>query len=247
MTSQVPAARESVPHSVRIINLLAVTLPLIGVIVGVVSLWGSGFNSTYLGLLLGMYFLTGLGITVGFHRLFTHRSFETTAWLKAAFLILGSMAMEGPLLRWVAQHRLHHQHSDKPADPHSPHHHVTGPISMLRGLWHSHIGWIFDPDASDLYRYVGDLRKDGLIRTISALFPLWACLGLAIPAILGGLFTQTWMGALLGFVWGGLARIFLVHHITWSINSVCHLWGKRPFDSDDQSRNNVIFGLLGFG
>jgi len=194
-----------------------------------------------------MYLATSLGVSVGFHRLFTHRSFETVRPVKLVLGILGSMAVQGPLLKWVATHRRHHQHSDAEGDPHSPHLHGRGIPAVMRGLWHAHIGWMFKADACDLNRYLTDLAQDSAIRRVSALFPLWVTAGLLIPTVLGGLLTGTWTGALLGFLWAGLVRIFLVHHVTWSINSVCHLWGGRPFRSHDESRNNFIFGLLGMG
>ncbi|HEV8379354.1 MAG TPA: fatty acid desaturase [Tepidisphaeraceae bacterium] len=231
----------------RVGNLLAVTLPLAGLAVAGVFLWGYGFSWVHLGLLLGMYILTGLGITIGYHRLFTHKAFEARLPLKAALAVLGSMAVEGPLLKWVAVHRRHHQHSDEHDDPHSPNVFGGGLLGVLKGLWHAHLGWIFKADPPQLSRYVPDLQKDGLLRVLSNLFPLWVLIGLLVPALLGGLITLSWTGALLGFIWGGLVRIFLVHHITWSINSVCHLWGSRPFRCHDESRNNIVFGVLAFG
>jgi stearoyl-CoA desaturase (delta-9 desaturase) len=157
------------------------------------------------------------------------------------------MAVEGTMLDWVALHRRHHQHSDEPGDPHSPHLHGHGLLGLLRGLWHAHMGWIFRENPPDLERYVKDLRQSALLRVASALFPLWLALGLLIPAALGGLLTGTWVGVWTGLIWGGLVRIFLVHHVTWSINSVCHLWGTRPYRSGDESRNNYVFGVLGLG
>lgn len=238
--------RESL--AVRAVTLLAVVLPLIGVVAAIAMLWDYGTNWVHIGLMAGMYILTVLGVTVGFHRLFTHRSFEAKRGVKAFFAVLGSMAVQGPLLEWVAMHRRHHQHSDGHDDPHSPHAYGGGVKGVLRGVWHAHVGWLFKPYAAGWQRYVGDLAKDGLLRRISALFPLWVSLGLMVPAILGGLLTTTWIGVLHGFIWGGLARIFLVHHVTWSINSVCHLWGSRPYQTHgDQSRNNLVFGLLALG
>jgi stearoyl-CoA desaturase (delta-9 desaturase) len=155
--------------------------------------------------------------------------------------------VEGPLLKWVAVHRRHHQHSDTHEDPHSPHEQGDGFLGLVRGLWHAHIGWFFEPDPPNLPHYVKDLHQSGTLRIASALFPLWATLSLLIPAALGGLLTGSWMGVVTGLVWGGLARIFLVHHVTWSINSICHLWGSQPFRTGDQSRNNFVFGALGFG
>jgi stearoyl-CoA desaturase (delta-9 desaturase) len=157
------------------------------------------------------------------------------------------MAVQGSVLKWVALHRRHHQHSDKQGDPHSPNTHGNGILAMLQGIWHAHVGWVLSGEAPHLMRYVADLRQSRLIRTISALFPLWVLAGLAIPTILGGLITLSWSGALLGFIWGGLVRIFLVHHVTWSVNSVCHIWGSRPYRTDDHSRNNVVVGILALG
>jgi stearoyl-CoA desaturase (delta-9 desaturase) len=194
-----------------------------------------------------MYVLTAFGITVGFHRLLTHKSFETTPAVRFVLAALGSMAVQGSVLRWVAQHRRHHQHSDTPDDPHSPHHRGGGLLGTARGFWHAHIGWAFKPDAAGLDRYVADLRKLASVRVASALFPLWIALGLAIPAALGGILTGTWAGVWLGLLWGGLVRVFLVHHVTWSVNSVCHLWGRRPYPDRDRSRNNLLFGILAMG
>jgi stearoyl-CoA desaturase (delta-9 desaturase) len=232
---------------VQFANLVAVVVPFFGLATAGVLLWGWGFSWVPLALMLGMYALSGLGITVGFHRLFTHRSFETGPVVRFVLAALGSMALEGDLLHWVALHRRHHQHSDEHGDPHSPHLHGQGFLGLLAGLWHAHVGWIFQPDPSNLPEYVKDLREDGAARVAGRLFLLWVALGLLLPAALGGLLTGTWTGVLLGLLWGGLARIFLVHHVTWSINSVCHLWGTQPFRVRDHSRNNVVFGVLGLG
>ncbi len=231
----------------RIINFLAVTIPFAGLVAAIIMLWGVAFNWVYLALLIGMYVATAIGINVGYHRFFTHRSFKTPRFIEAILAVLGSMAVEGPVIQWAAMHRCHHQHSDEHQDPHSPHSHDAGFWNMVGGMWHAHMGWLFRPHPPGLARYVSDLRKDRLVRRMSKLFPLWVLVGLLIPAALGGLFTLSWMGVLLGFIWGGLVRIFLVHHVTWSINSVCHIWGTRPFDTHDESRNNAIFGVLAFG
>jgi stearoyl-CoA desaturase (delta-9 desaturase) len=198
-------------------------------------------------LLVGMYLVTGLGVTVGYHRLFTHKSFGTGRVVTTILAVLGSMAVEGPLLRWVAFHRAHHQHSDGEHDPHSPHGHGAGVVGVLKGFWNAHTGWILKRSDRALERYAGDLRKDPLLRALSRLFPVWIVLGMLIPAVLGGLVTLSWSGALLGFIWGGLVRVLFVHHVTWSVNSVCHLWGTRPFRSRDESRNNAVVGVLALG
>jgi len=243
------AHRDSLPPSrlLKAINLAAVLIPFIGLILAFVLLWGVAFNWIYLALLAGMYLATAVGITVGYHRYFTHRSFRTSPTVASVLAILGSMAAEGPVIQWVAVHRKHHQHSDDEFDPHSPHTHGAGIGNLLRGIWHAHVGWLFRENPRGLARLVGDLRNDPRICMISRLFPLWVVIGLLIPAILGGVLTLSWTGAALGFLWGGLVRIFLVHHVTWSINSVCHIWGSQPYSCGDESRNNFIFGVLALG
>jgi stearoyl-CoA desaturase (delta-9 desaturase) len=250
LESDVPSelsGRQTLSLPVRITNLIAIVLPFVGLLTAIVLMWGWGFDWLHLGLLLGMYCITGLGITVGFHRLFTHRAFEAARPIRLALGVLGCMAVQGPILRWVATHRRHHQYSDERHDPHSPNMHGRGFVGLVKGMWHAHMGWMFKPDSPNLFDYVNDLVKDRLVRRVSTLFPLWVVVGLAIPTALGGLIAQSWTGALLGFIWGGLVRVFFVHHVTWSINSVCHIWGTRPFRSQDESRNNPIFGILGWG
>ena len=238
---------DPLPLLQRVVSLIVILVPFAGLILAMVLVWGRGFDWLNLGLLVGMYLVTGLGITVGFHRFFAHRAFATNRIVQATLAVLGSMAVEGPLLHWVAFHRSHHQHSDRNDDPHSPHTHGAGLWNMMRGFWRAHAGWLFEKYPRRLEQYVADLKADRLTRILSLLFPLWVCLGLLIPTVLAGIVTRSWSGALLGLLWGGLVRIFLVHHVTWSINSVCHIWGTQPFKSHDHSRNNVIFGVLGFG
>jgi len=235
------------PLVVRIATALAIFIPLAAVVAAPIFAWGWAFHWADLALMLGMYLVTILGITVGYHRLFVHRSFETTLPIKFILAALGSMAVQGPLFQWVCTHRRHHQHSDSPDDPHTPHHHGEGLGGFVRGFWHSHIGWFFAADPPDRARYIKDLSASRTLRWASALFPLWALLGLAIPAVLGGLIAQSWAGAATGLLWGGLVRIFLGHQVTFSVNSACHLWGGRPFHSNDESRNNALFGILALG
>ncbi len=231
----------------KIATMAAVTLPFAALGVSIYLLWGVAFSWVYLALLVGMYVLTAIGITIGYHRLFTHRAFAAPKPVVAVLAILGSMAAEGSVLDWVAYHRRHHQHSDSADDPHSPHLHGEGAWAVFKGFWHAHMGWFFSQNPKGLDRYVGDLKTDPVIRFVSKTFFLWVAVGLLIPAVIGGLVTQSWMGVLLGMLWGGGVRLFLVHHVTWSINSVCHLWGSRPFKSQDESRNNAVFGILGLG
>jgi stearoyl-CoA desaturase (delta-9 desaturase) len=225
-----------------------VTVPLLGLVAAAVLAWGYGlFGWADFGLLLGMYVLVMLGITAGFHRLFTHRAFEAAGPVQFALGVLGSMAFQGRLLEWVGRHRLHHQHSDRDGDPHSPHApRRRGLWGRFRAFWHAHIGWALPPDPNDLDRYAPDLRKSRMLRVVSRLFLLWAVLGLLIPAAIGYALGG-WPGALTGFLWGGLVRVFLGHHVTWSVNSVCHLWGSRPHDSGDESRNNAAVAALSLG
>ncbi len=258
MTHDVPSGpgssdQSSLAHSggtllkLKLVNLAAVVIPFAGLVAAIVLLWGVAFDWIHLVILGGMYLGTAIGITVGYHRLFTHRSFATSKPVVAILAALGSMAVQGPVLQWVAAHRRHHQHSDNDDDPHSPHGHATGLWGTIRGMWHAHMGWLLLPEPHGMARYTRDLRKDKLVRRMNQLFPLWVLVGLLIPAVLGGLLTLSWTGVLLGFFWGGLVRVFLVHHITWSINSVCHIWGSQPFDNHDYSKNNVIFGVLALG
>jgi stearoyl-CoA desaturase (delta-9 desaturase) len=235
------------PLVVRVVTLGLIVVPLLGLVAAPFFLWGWGFSWTDMGLLIGMYLLTALGITVGFHRLFVHRSFETYTWVKVIFAVLGSMAVQGSLFKWVAIHRRHHQHSDRPDDPHTPHHSGRGVLGVVGGAWHAHVGWFFQSDPPGLDEYAKDLAKSRALRVANSLWPLWVVLGLAIPAAVGGLVKGSWLGVWTGLIWGGLVRIFLVHHVTWSVNSACHLWGFRPYKSEDESRNNVVFGILALG
>ncbi len=247
--TDLPTTDDPAPPSIgaRIATLTAVFLPLAGTVAAIASVWGWGFTWADLGILFGCYVATGLGITVGFHRLFSHKSFETPKTLEFIWGALGSMAIQGPLLRWVALHRVHHQYSDKELDPHSPLGHGTGVWGVVKGFWHAHVGWAFGKDPVPTDRYITDLRRRVLPRVIDALFPLWVAVGLAIPALLGGLLSFSWAGVFRGLLWGGFVRVFLVHHITWSVNSVCHLWGSRPYPEKDHSRNNWLFGILALG
>ncbi len=196
---------------------------------------------------LGMYALTTLGITAGYHRLFAHRSFQTNKTIKVLLGTLGSMAVQGPILFWVATHRRHHLVSDRPEDPHSPVSQEKTFLSRAKGFWCSHIGWMLNHDPENRTKYVPDLLRDKLVFQLNQWYFYWVFLGLFIPAVLGGLLVNSWQGIVSGLLWGGFVRIFLVHHITWSINSICHLFGSRPYHTGDQSTNNWICGLLAFG
>jgi stearoyl-CoA desaturase (delta-9 desaturase) len=227
-------------------NLAGVVIPFIGVLVAIVLLWKKWVDEIDLAIMGVMYLATGLGVTVGFHRLLTHRSFQTPPWLERTFAVLGSMAVEGSVLDWVADHRKHHAFTDVEGDPHSPH---VGHGSGLRGLWHAHTGWLFETHGqADWKQYARDLYEDPVMRKISRRFPLWVGLSVAIPTVAGwALHGFTLEGAIRGLVWGGLVRIFLVHHVTWAVNSVGHYFGRRRFDIDDKSTNVFWLAIPSLG
>jgi stearoyl-CoA desaturase (delta-9 desaturase) len=196
-----------------------------------------------------MYLLTGLGITVGFHRLFTHRSFKAGNGVRATFAIFGSMAIEGPVISWVADHRKHHAFSDQPGDPHSPHvDHGHGFRGAMRGLLHAHVGWLFIHTQRGRHeRYAPDLLKDPTIRWINRYFFVWAITGLVLPFMLGWIIGGTLHTALTGLLWGGAVRMLVLHHVTYSINSLCHFFGRRAYETKDESRNLFWLALPSFG
>jgi len=229
----------------RIVNIAGVLLPFVGFVVAVTLLWGRGVDAIDLAILVAMYIPVGFGVTIGYHRMLTHRSFQTYKPIEYGFAVLGSMALQGSVLDWVADHRKHHAHTDEEGDPHSPH---VGHGSGLRGLWHAHTGWLFETHGqADWKRYARDLYEDRGMRRITRLFPLLALYSLMIPAALGWLLHGSLSGALTGFIWGGLVRVFFLHHVTWSINSICHFFGRRRFETDDRSTNVAWLALLSFG
>jgi stearoyl-CoA desaturase (delta-9 desaturase) len=227
-------------------NLAGVVVPFAGVVAAVALLWNDWVDGVDLALLAVLYLATALGVTVGFHRLLTHRAFQTHPRIERAFAILGSLSVEGSVLDWVADHRKHHAHTDVEGDPHSPH---VGHGSGLSGLWHAHVGWLTQTQGqADWRRYARDLYEDPKMRRIGRRFPLWVAVSLLAPTAAGwALHGFTAEGALRGYVWGGLVRIFLVHHVTWSVNSVCHFFGRRRFDVEDRSTNVGWLALLSLG
>ncbi|AEA26842.1 acyl-CoA desaturase [Pseudonocardia benzenivorans] len=208
--------------------------------------WGLlGWSDVVIGLVF--YVVSGLGITVGYHRYFTHGSFKANRPLRIGLAVAGSLAMQGPVIDWVADHRRHHAFSDKEGDPHSPWLHGSGPLGLAKGFWHSHMGWLFDRDQTNEERFTPDLLADTDIRRVDALFGLWSVLTLLVPAGLGALVTWSWQGALTALFWAGLVRVGLLHHVTWSINSICHMWGDRPFAARDRSANVWPLAIASFG
>jgi stearoyl-CoA desaturase (delta-9 desaturase) len=242
------AANRSAHAFERRVALLVVILPVVGLFAGIALMWGRGVGRLELGLLAGMYFLTSIGIGIGYHRLVSHGSFRTPPAVRVVFAVLGSMAAQGPVLYWAAIHRRHHSCSDREGDPHSPHYdRGDGVLGLLVGLWHAHVGWLFHHEVTDWGRYITDLLRDRGLFLVNRLYALWVLLGLAIPTALGGLLAGTWRGALMGLLFGGLIRIFLVHHVTWSVNSLCHVYGTAPFRAPDESRNNAWIAVPSFG
>jgi stearoyl-CoA desaturase (Delta-9 desaturase) len=231
-------------------NLVGVLAPPVGVLVAIVLLWNTGVVGwTDLALLAGMFLLSGIGITIGFHRLLTHRAFETSRPVRDVLAVLGSMAVQGPVISWVADHRKHHAFTDEEGDPHSPHlHGGTGVRGAVKGLWSAHVGWLFtEQGRAERERYAPDLCADRDLAFIDRKFLWWVLLGLAIPFAVGFAAGGTLAAGLTGVLWGGFVRIFLGHHVTWSINSVCHFFGSRRFDTDDESRNVFWLAPISLG
>jgi stearoyl-CoA desaturase (delta-9 desaturase) len=233
----------------KVANLGAVVVPFLAVLAAIALLWNDVVNAADLAIAAVMYLLTAVGITVGFHRLLTHRSFQTSKRLEYAFAVLGSMAVQGPVISWVADHRKHHAHTDEEGDPHSPHvGHCGGVRGVLSGLWHAHSGWLMSTQGrADWKRYAPDLYEDPGMRSVGRRFVPLVVLSLMLPAFAGYVVSGTIAGAATGLLWGGLVRIFFVHHITWSVNSVCHYFGTRRFDTDDESTNVFWLALPSLG
>ncbi len=235
--------RSQLWHAIVITNLL----PTLGFIAALASLFYYSVGIVEFSLLGIGYFLTMMGAEIGFHRLFTHRSFKTPKFMEVALAIFACMCAQGPLTYWVANHRRHHQHSDKHGDPHSPHLFGTDFWAILKGLWYSHISWQAIHETPNTAKFANDLLKDPVLRKINKYYFLWVLLGLFIPGAIGGLLSQSIQGAMLGILWGGLARIFLVNHATFALNSICHVFGSRSFATKEHSRNNILLVIPTLG
>lgn len=235
------------PASHHAVVYIFVLVPFLALLVAVPFAWGWGLGWVDVALFVGTYFVSCLGVTVGYHRHFTHSSFKAKRWLRVALAILGSTAMQGPLLHWVADHRRHHAYSDKEGDPHSPWLFGSSPAALAKGFWHAHMGWLFQRDLTNPRRFVPDLLRDRVLVRVSNLFWLWTGLWLAVPAAVGGLVTMSWWGVLTAFFWAGLVRVSFLHHVTWAVNSVCHLIGRRPFSTRDKAANFWPMAILSAG
>ena len=227
--------------------LFGVGVPFLGLLTAVVLTWGHLVGWFDLVLLLGFYCFTILGVALGFHRMFTHRALRSGPALRFVLAVAGSMSGQGSVIEWCAIHREHHKHSDRDGDPHSPNLHGRGFFGMVKGMIHAHFGWLFSHNDEPANSVVADLLADPVLLLVDRLFWLWMPLGWILPGLIAGLIFKTWTAAFGGFIWGGLVRQFLLHHVTWSINSVCHIWGRRTFETPDYSRNNAVFGVLAFG
>ena len=223
----------------RIITGTVTAIPFIALFVVAWQLWNDALRWSDVIVFLICYFATALGVTVGFHRHLTHRAFKAKRWVRGSLAILGSAAIEGPVISWVADHRKHHTYADVEGDPHSPHvDHGHGWKGALRGLYHAHVGWLFiHTHRGNKQRYARDLLEDPLIRFVDRTFVLWVTVGLLVPFGLGYLIGGTIEAALTGLLWGGAVRMLVVHHVTYSINSLCHFFGRKDYDTGDESRN----------
>jgi stearoyl-CoA desaturase (delta-9 desaturase) len=245
-TAGMPSAGSPVD---RFANLAVTVVPLALIAVATWQSWGGLLVWQDILIFFATLIPFGFGITVGFHRLFTHRSFKTSSPMRLLWAVLGSMALEGPVIEWVAYHRRHHRFSDCEGDPHSPHvGHGNGIVGALRGLFHAHVGWVLFSDIpAEEERYAPDLIADPVVRFVDRTFVLWAVVGLALPFGLGVALTGSVFGGLMGLLWGGAVRIFFLHHITFSVNSLCHFFGRRAFATRDHSRNLAWLAPFTFG
>ncbi|TDE28110.1 acyl-CoA desaturase [Nonomuraea mesophila] len=245
--SATPARAGIVPVT---LTAAIVVAPFIALGAGVWLAWGSGVSLTDLLLAAVFYVVTGLGVTVGFHRLLTHGSFTARPWLRVVLAVAGSMSFQGNLIDWVAVHRRHHAFTDRPGDPHSPYRYGTGPGGQLRGLTHAHLGWLFSSEPTSAARYAPDLLGNDLaMLRISRAFPAWCAASLLLPFVAGWAISGSLYGGLTAFIWAGLVRVALLQHVTWSVNSLCHMIGTRPFKTRRHDRSTDLWplALLSFG
>ncbi len=226
-----------------------VVIPLIAFAAAIPIAWGGFLGWTDIAIFIALYFVSGWGVTVGFHRYFTHSSFKAKRWLRVTLAVAGCFAIQGSPTQWVADHRRHHQYSDLEGDPHSPWRYGASMWGLTKGLFHAHVGWLFHRDMTNRERFAPDLMADKDIQKVDKLFPWLVVLSVVSPAIVGGLVTMSWKGALTAFFWAGIVRIGFLHHVTWAINSVCHVYGDRPFEmrEGDKASNFWPLAILSFG
>jgi stearoyl-CoA desaturase (delta-9 desaturase) len=226
---------------------LFIVVPFGAVVAAVPLAWGWGVSWRDGVIALSMYAITGHGVTVGFHRHFTHHAFKAPGWIRAVLAICGMMAIQGPVIRWVADHRRHHRFTDRDGDPHSPWRYGTSVRALAKGFMYAHLIWLFHPEQTSDEKFAPDLCRDPTIRRLSDAFPVWVALSMLLPPIVGGLWSRSWQGALSAFFWGSLVRVAALHHVTFAINSVCHVTGRAPYRTRDESRNVWWLALLSMG
>jgi stearoyl-CoA desaturase (delta-9 desaturase) len=248
-TGPVPDDSPTLPASAlqMVVTGLVVVAPLVALAVAIFRLWGHGVTLRDLLLALVLYLVSGFGVTIGYHRLLTHRSFVASRPLKVALTVAGSLAFQGGPIGWVGNHRVHHARSDRAGDPHSPVPRRPGLWGELGGLWHAHTGWLFRAGPEVAGKLVGDLRRDRDLTVVDRLFPVWCVLSLALPFAIGWAWGGTLGAGLTAFLWAGLVRVGVLHHVGWSVNSICHRFGRRPFPTQDRSRNVRFLALPSFG
>jgi stearoyl-CoA desaturase (Delta-9 desaturase) len=231
----------------RVLVGVFVAVPLMALVAAIPLMWGWGLGWHDVVIALVFYWVSGLGITVGFHRYFTHGSFKAKTGLRVAMAIAGSLAIEGPVITWVSDHRRHHKYSDKEGDPHSPWRYGDDWKALSKGLLYAHIGWLFDPNQTSQQKFSPDLLADKKIKTVDGWFPGLVAVTLLLPPLIGGLWGMSIHGALTAFFWASLVRVALLHHVTWSINSICHTFGAEEFEVRDKSRNVAWLAIASFG
>ncbi|HEX8346603.1 MAG TPA: acyl-CoA desaturase [Actinoplanes sp.] len=248
-TGPKPLTDGAQPKSLLVALYAFVIIPFLGLFAMIPLAWGGWLSVTDVVIATVFYLVSGLGVTVGYHRYFTHGSFKAKRWLRVTLAVAGSLAVEGNVIQWVADHRRHHAFSDMEGDPHSPWRYGNGFWALTKGLFHAHLGWMFSRELSNRERFAPDLMADKDIARVDKLFGSLVLFSLFGPALIGGLVTWSWQGALTAFFWAGVMRIALLHHVTWSINSVCHVYGDRPFVSrpGDRASNFWPLAILSFG
>ena len=245
-TAQPLLAGENSPFERFLIKLFTV-VPALALAAAVPLAWGWGLGWTDVGIALFFYSFTSLGVTIGFHRYLTHGAFKANRALRIALAVSGSMSMQGPVIGWVADHRRHHAFADREGDPHSPWLFGTSIGALAKGFWHAHLGWMFRRDLTNAARFAPDLLADPDIQRVNRLFPVLTAVTLLAPAVAGGLISWSWWGALTAFLWASLVRVAVLHHVTWSVNSICHMIGDRPFEARDKSANFWPLAILSMG
>jgi stearoyl-CoA desaturase (delta-9 desaturase) len=240
-------AEETTSTFQRVLVGVFVAIPFLALIAAIPLLWGWGLNWHDVVIALVFYWVSGLGITVGYHRYFTHGSFKAKTGLRVALAIAGSLAIEGPVITWVSDHRRHHKYSDKEGDPHSPWRYGDDWKALSKGLVYAHIGWLFDPNQTSKEKFSPDLLADHRVKGVDRWFPGFVAFTLLAPALIGGLWSMSWWGAVTAFFWASLVRVALLHHVTWAINSICHTFGDEEFEVRDRSRNVSWLAIASFG